>query len=327
MQNTVVRKDGYKYKWTVRGQNETPCVRDIERNGRTGLTDYVATMFNERYGCVAEVVAVREMTHNQYQEFLADNASRLYANEGYTIADFKRDADSVDVLSFDLTLYKERLSDSAIQAINDLLTRERTSRLGNLLLEGHGDDDFIRLLAYKLDCDLVCDHYYNGFYKNDKSWCVMEFCEGDVYLILCPTVEAYRAEVESSNKFYGVEEALDVFGVGESVVPFQEGEEVRTAEDDNARIDVYFDGVHMDSVYVSMADADKMIITMAQYGYDDYNADVKEDWERNGGRPNPDLSFKVVAYPERSVAALIADANERSALTNGKDSKDVEYVK
>ena len=41
MKSTVVRKAGLKYKWTVRGANEIPCIRDIERNGRTGLTDYV----------------------------------------------------------------------------------------------------------------------------------------------------------------------------------------------------------------------------------------------------------------------------------------------
>ncbi len=206
MKNTVVRKDGYKYKWSVRGGNEVACVADIERNGRTGLTDYVEHVFAERYGCAAEVVAVREMTHNQYHEFLAANASRLYAEEGYTMADYKRDADSVEVLSFDLSAYQERLSDSAIQAINDLLNTERTSRLGNMLLEGHGSDEYVWLLAKKLGCVLVCDNYYNGFYKNDKALCVMEFCEGDVSLILCGSEEAYRAEVERHNKFYQVEE-------------------------------------------------------------------------------------------------------------------------
>lgn len=322
-----------------------------------------------------------KMTHNEYHDFLAANASRLYTEEGYTMADYKRDADSVEVLSFDLAPYRDRLSDSAIQVINALLNTERTSRLGNLLLEGHGDDDFIRLLAYKLDCDLVCDKFYNGFYKNDNALCVLEFCEGDVYLILCETEEAYRAEVASSNKFYGVEtEAAEktfkegsyncyfdgkfeckaynekevesyilycaelypeaalritqdvMNGYNESSLDvslsfFDRLRDRLPYAEDNACVQVYFDGVHMDNVYVPVDKADEAISSLVQHGYDNYNGDVKADWERDGGRPNPDISFKVVEYPQKSIGEKLANAEARSAETDAGEIGKEELVK
>lgn len=42
-------------EWTVTGNNEKPCVEDIVFNRRTELTEYVRTMFRQRYGCTAVV--------------------------------------------------------------------------------------------------------------------------------------------------------------------------------------------------------------------------------------------------------------------------------
>lgn len=39
------------YTWTVNGNNEAPCSSDIISECRTELSDYVETMFRQRYGC------------------------------------------------------------------------------------------------------------------------------------------------------------------------------------------------------------------------------------------------------------------------------------
>lgn len=60
-------------------------------------------------------------------------------------------------------------------------------------------------------------------------------------------------------------------------------------------VKVFFDGVHMDTVWVPENKIDVTINSLARYGYDNYNADVKEDWERiSGSTRKPKLSFQVM---------------------------------
>ena len=86
--------------------------------------------------------------------------------------------------------------------------------------------------------------------------------------------------------------------------------------------------MHVDNVYVPMDKADEAICSLVQHGYDEYNGAVKEDWERDGGRPNPDLSFRVVEHPSKTVAERIAEASARSMETSARDGMVMdEYVK
>ncbi len=204
MREVIVEKEGLKYKWSVNGLNEKPCVADIEDNKRTALTDYVATMFSERYGCVATVEQVKEMTHNEYQKFLEKNASRLYNEPGYTMEDYNRDADSVVILGFDLS--KFGLSEDYEKLINASFSTEGESVLHNKILRGHFmDNDKIFAVADALGCECAYDNYYSGFFKNDESRLVFGFCEGDITLILCEDEKSYRAEYYRSCQFYKVE--------------------------------------------------------------------------------------------------------------------------
>ena len=54
--NIVVVSNGNNYKWEVEGNNVTPCIEDIKSNKRTKQTEYVKTMFRQRYDCVATVI-------------------------------------------------------------------------------------------------------------------------------------------------------------------------------------------------------------------------------------------------------------------------------
>lgn len=45
--------------WEVTGNNELPCITDIQNNRRTELTDYVVKMFDQRYGCKAVITEVK----------------------------------------------------------------------------------------------------------------------------------------------------------------------------------------------------------------------------------------------------------------------------
>ena len=307
----------------------------------------------------------QQMTRNQFQEYLKNNAARFYNEKGYTMEDFKRDADNVEILGFDLDKYG--LSAEMQKVINDAFSSESVNKHGNMFVKGHYNTfSYVNGIADALDCKLVSSGVYNGFYKNDNSRLVLEYCEGDVSLILCETKEAYFKEVASYFKFYQVDRSVfmegtynlyrgDCFqGKGFSEKEVKEfilectklypDDDIKVTRDikngynesfvdvslyffdllnvrlpcveDNACIEVYFDGVHVDNVYTSIDKAEAMEYSLVQNGYDNYNGDVKEDWERSGGRYNPDLSFIVVEYPEKTVNALISDAKERSARTD-----------
>lgn len=145
-----------------------------------------------------------EMTHNEYQEFLKKNASRLFNDSGYTMADYKKDADSVIVLDFDLE--KFGLTDDMKKCINIMFDTESANKNGNMRFSGHVmNNDYYWTIAHNLGCELVCDNYYNGFFKNDEAQVVFSFCEGDINLILCETKDAYLEEVRGYCEFYKVE--------------------------------------------------------------------------------------------------------------------------
>lgn len=120
MTNTVIERDGYRYKWCVCGVDEAACINDIESNDRLTLPDHVAVMFADRYGCVAEVAEVRLMTHNQYQDYLKSIASRIYNEEGYTLKDYQRDAEAVEILGFDLAKFRLPWADNVIETVNNV---------------------------------------------------------------------------------------------------------------------------------------------------------------------------------------------------------------
>lgn len=245
------------------------------------------------------VVKAKEMTHNEYQQYLKDNAARFHSEIGYTMDDFKRDADSVVITGFKLD--KFNLSDETKQLINVAFNSDEVKKNGNLLLRGRFEYPYA--LADKLGCSCMCDGAYNGFFKNDKSKLVLEFCEGDVYLILCETDEAYRKELASYNKFYKLEAEF-------------------------ACLKVFFDGVHVDSVYIPENEIDSTINSIVREGYDNYNGAVKEDWmQMKEFNPKPKMSFEVEKYLDRTVDEVLADAKDKSSQqeTEGeKADKDID---
>ena len=144
------------------------------------------------------------MTHNEYQEFLKQNANRLYTEKGYTMEHYNRDAERVKIIGFELDQFG--FSDKQRMFIDKVFSGDREDKFGNMLLEGHlMEERLVFTLANVLECDLVKDKYYSGFFKNDEKRCVLEFCEGDIYLALCETDEKYKEAIADYNQFYGVE--------------------------------------------------------------------------------------------------------------------------
>lgn len=168
------------------------------------------------------VLKVPEMTHNEYQQYLRDNAAKISNEKNYSFEDYQRDADAVFVTDFDLD--KLQLSDELKTLINTSFASESVNKFGNRFLSGHIDNSSVYALASELGCSIACDNYYNGFYTHDEAKLILEFCEGDISLILCETDEAYYNEIEHYNKFYGVEKPFldDILSDAEGKCSLQE---------------------------------------------------------------------------------------------------------
>lgn len=60
-------------------------------------------------------------------------------------------------------------------------------------------------------------------------------------------------------------------------------------------IDVYFDDVLIDTVYVEEKEAEEIAQILKQYAFSDYNEDVKQDWfNLYNGRDNPKVTVKII---------------------------------
>lgn len=304
MKNVKIDKNGFRYSWVVRGVDENACVADIEENLRTELTDYAAAMFAEKYGCIADVTRYKLMSHNQYQVFLQNNAKRLCEDKSYTAEDYRRDAEMVEVLPFQLERFGLDLE--LQEFINERFASISYTPAGDAFLRCHvGSNVSVNLMAQELGCDMVCNQGFNGFYKNDLSRFILEFSDGDVSLVICSSQKSYAAQLAEFNRFYEI-------------------------EDSDICLEVYFDNVHMDNVFVTRENVMMVISSLLQRGYDGYNPVVKDCWEELlSHKKAPSLSFRVVEAPTmvKDIDMVLHNAIERSNITENGKNIAREYVR
>lgn len=215
-----------------------------------------------------------KMTKNEYNAFLEKNAERLHTEADYTLQDFKRDAESVQVLGFELSRFQLNEKDCGV--INAMFETEQSAG-DRALFRGHVlESRFVNLIANTLSLKNICDKGHNGFFCSDEKRCVFEFCEGDISLSIYNSDFAYRVGLDEYNKFYELPREM-------------------------VCIKVLFDGVHMDNVFKPFIDIEETIKSIIEGGYADYNGGVKADWEEAGRRINPRITFEVERANEQAV--------------------------
>lgn len=298
MRNVEIDKGGYRYKWVVRGVDEEACVEDIWDNQRTRLTDYMAAGFAERYGCKVEVESVRLMTRNQYQAYLERNARRVNGDEGYSMEDFRRDARLVEVLPFLLEGFG--LDDEVQGLINEYF--DSVSYLGNgdaCFMCSVGSSMGVSLIAEAFGCEVVCNQGFDGFYKNDNDRFLLGFWDGEISFLICASQKNYEAQLAELRQFYEM-------------------------DDNDVCLEVYFDDVHVDNIFVPRENVDMAISAVVQRGYEGYCRDVKGIWETFVGQGKvPDIRFCVAeqlclekdlkkTLAEKPLVERLMDAKERA---------------
>ena len=142
-----------------------------------------------------------KMTHNEYQEFLKKMASKIFSDKNYTYSDYLKDANSIEVLPFNLE--KFNLTEDIEKCINVYFKEEYIDKDGIYSLKGFSEsvDEWHRLTD-KLGLKREMGYYYSGYCHNDNLNFYMTYCEGDLYLKLFDNKEIYKKSLNETIKWY-----------------------------------------------------------------------------------------------------------------------------
>lgn len=146
-----------------------------------------------------------KMTKNEYKKFLEANASRLYNDSSYSMQDYTRDADNVEIIPVDLSEFPQ-ISPKTKELINILFDEEDHDRKNNYMLRGfthHPDAEKAKLnLIYGVYADC-----YSFYAYNDTEMIIYTYCEGDTTLTLFNDPVKYEAEKADCEKWWREEKA------------------------------------------------------------------------------------------------------------------------
>lgn len=143
---------------------------------------------------------MKKMTHNEYKDYLKANASKIYNVKGYTMDDYMKDANSIEIIDYDLSKYNLPQKIQAI--VNKIFDTNEIDKSDNELFRGSCSLENVYLLAKQLECESGYTGGYSGFYYNIDKKMMLEFAEGDVTLILCENKEKYNECLTNTIEFY-----------------------------------------------------------------------------------------------------------------------------
>ena len=245
---------------------------------------------------VNEDACIADIVDNSRVE-LSDYTAAVFAEEFGCVAEVKK----MRLMS---------LNPSVEEFINKRFTSVSYTSSGDACLRGHLNSSVsVRFIADELGCEIVCNQGINGFYKNDSDRLILEFCESDVSLLICSSEKNYVAHLAEFNRFYDIANC-------------------------NICLEVYFDNVHMDDVFLPRENVEMAISSMLQRGYDGYDEKVKARWEGFLMQQKaPSITFRAIEVPamardidfcavkpkedcEISVSQLLVDAVAKCEASN-----------
>lgn len=141
-----------------------------------------------------------KMTRNEYKEYLKACANRMYTESGYTMKDYKTDADSIEIVPLDLSRFPA-ISEEHVKWINKLFDEEDVDRNGNYMLRGFTRQESAEVNA--LGCSFGdYANCYSFFAYNKAERYIYTYCEGDTTLTIYPDAESYRKGYEETYAWY-----------------------------------------------------------------------------------------------------------------------------
>ena len=146
-----------------------------------------------------------KMTKNEYKTFLESNASKLYNDPNYSMKDYKRDADNVEIIPVDLSEFPQ-ISEKTKERINILFDEEYHDRRNNYMLRGSTHHPGQEVQHLNLNYGDYAD-YYSFYAYHDAEMLIYTYCEGDTTLTLFNDPVKYEAEKALQAKWWREEKA------------------------------------------------------------------------------------------------------------------------
>lgn len=148
-----------------------------------------------------ELASKTKMTHNEFKNFLEANASKIFNNSDYGYEQYSKDADSIEVLPFNLQSYNIPVEQQTV--INNTFTEDTTGSQNEYMLKGFSqDEDDWYSITNKLNLKRVAGYYYSGYCYNTEFNMYMTYCEGDLYLHLFKTELEYSKAIKETIVYY-----------------------------------------------------------------------------------------------------------------------------
>ena len=142
-----------------------------------------------------------KMTKNEARAYMRECASKLYNESGYTMKDYERDCDSIELIPLDLSKYPSIKPETA-KWIDKLFNEEDVDKNGNYMLRGFtyhpiAEKDVMNMQYGDGDIDSI-----NFWAFNEDEMLIYTYCEGDTTLHIFSTKDAYDKEYEEQLKWY-----------------------------------------------------------------------------------------------------------------------------
>ncbi len=133
---------------------------------------------------------MKQMTKNEYKEYMKECASKLYNVPGYTMKDYNEELDNVKILPFNLSAFPA-LKDITRERINRFFSEEDKDKEGNYMLRGFTHHEGTEMIFLGLFYGDFSDAL-NFFAYNNEELFLYTYCEGDTTLTLFPDKESYE---------------------------------------------------------------------------------------------------------------------------------------
>ncbi len=150
-----------------------------------------------------EIIDTRKhMTHNEYSQYKKECAYKLSIDKDYTLDDFNRDFDSVEVIGYDLEKYN--LSKDIEDVIN-CFTDRNDFKESSEAFYGHINLQNTWGLAEKLNCVYGIPYKFSGYMRNNEDMIILNYAEGDISINVYTDKNQYNQDVIETHNFYDKE--------------------------------------------------------------------------------------------------------------------------
>lgn len=150
------------------------------------------------------------VSNNEYQGILKNEAD-LYWKKVFAITEDQKQKGGLDTLKnqywkemdsnlnqYEIEKFNPNLKNQALNKFIELYCTSNKVRENHTRYNGHTYADYIRIEG----CRLKFNTGYNQYLTCHSDLTIIEYCEGDITVLVYSNIEAYRKQLTDARKFY-----------------------------------------------------------------------------------------------------------------------------